>query len=68
MMTDWCYSGQHDDCPREWERFYFEVVRGKTKIVWTGEKRVCQCNKRGCKCHVPAKDRLKPPARRKRKK
>jgi hypothetical protein len=58
-MFDWCFHGDHNNCHREYERFY---VDAKNKIVFTGEMVYCQCKKRGCKCYVPAKDRAKKKA------
>lgn len=66
-MMGWCSAGDHENCKREYERFYFETRRGKSIIVWTGEMVYCECIKRGCKCHVPAKDRKTTATGRKRK-
>lgn len=64
-MFGWCSSGQHDICRRKVRRFLIDGK--KNTVTWLDEYSVCQCKKRGCACHVPAKDRKKPAAKRKRK-
>lgn len=67
-MFDWCSHGDHKSCKREVQRFRFDVVKGKSVLVMLDEWAVCECDKRGCKCFVPAKDRSTTPTGRKRKK
>lgn len=61
-MTGWCSAGQHDLCPREYDLMYIDP---KGKVVYTGEKRICQCDKRGCPCFVKKTDRKTTKRRRK---
>lgn len=56
-MFGWCLDGKHDNCRREFERYYWDE-RKKT-FVTDGEIVKCQCSKRGCDCYVPAKERKK---------
>lgn len=64
MQTSWCYVGQHDQCPRSYERF---IIDPKTnKVVLLNETVTCECPKRGCKCYIKAKDRTKTTRRRKK--
>lgn len=66
MMFDWCQSGQHDQCRREYQRFYIDPRTNK--VVWLDETRYCECRKRGCPCYVPAKERSKKTKTNKRRK
>ena len=61
MIFDWCLSGQHKDCKREFTKYYFEK-----KLVMTDEVIKCDCPKRGCACYTPPAERKKP-VKRKRK-
>jgi hypothetical protein len=63
----WCQANQHDICRRKYQRFVFDVRRGKSILVYLDEWRECQCKKRGCPCYVPAKSRNKSGKKRKRK-
>lgn len=66
MPTSWCYLGQHDKCPREWERW---IIDPKTnKPVMLNETYRCDCKKRGCKCYVKPADRPKTRKRTPRRK
>lgn len=67
-VSDWCFSGDHENCHRESQRFIFEQRKGKSVLVWLDEWIKCECKKRGCKCYVkPAERTKKKTTRRKRK-
>jgi hypothetical protein len=58
-------DGYHDKCIRTAQQF---TIDPKTnKVVWGDETETCECTKRGCKCYVPAKERTKAKAARRKK-
>ena len=63
--SGWCLTGQHDQCDREWQRFYIDPRTNK--VVWLNEWRRCVCDKRTCPCYVPKKDRAKTKTTRRKK-
>lgn len=61
---DWCGSGDHANCKREYKESYTDPRSNKN--VYTGKVRKCGCKKRGCKCYTAPAERPKKQAKRKK--